>query len=176
MEAFFSAFHPLGSPSPPQFRVAGYFQTDELNMFRCRSRLARRIPVTRVFPHRDACVYMYMCTCPLIPRSFFFLSSHASTRRGDVSPVCQGPSMCSARGIRSLNMNSPYGTLICIWATMTNPPILSLPPPHEVDGPGYRMQKRRLSENSSPIQRFFSPLFRNILPSTLRLGTAVTWK
>ena len=136
-------------PTPiPTLRVAGYFQTDELNMFRCRSRLARRIPVTRVFPHRDACVYMYMCTCPLTPRSFFFLSSHASTRRGDVSPVCQGPSMCSARGIRSLNMNSPYGTLICIWATMTNPPTLSLPlPPTK--------STARVSRAKTPPQREF---------------------
>ena len=149
--SLFLGFSPSRVPLPtpiPTLRVAGYFQTDELNMFRCRSRLARRIPVTRVFPHRDACVYMYMCTCPLIPRSFFFLSSHASTRRGDVSPVCQGPSMCSARGIRSLNMNSPYGTLICIWATMTNPPTLSLPlPPTK--------STARVSRAKTPPQREF---------------------
>lgn len=41
------------------------------------------------------------------------------------------------------------------------------PPPHEVDGPGYRVQKRRLSENSSPIQRFFLPPFPSFVISSL---------
>lgn len=59
--SLFLGFSPSRVPLPPQFRVAGYFQTDELNMFRCRSRLARRIPVTRVFsPSGRMCIQVHV--------------------------------------------------------------------------------------------------------------------
>lgn len=154
MEAFFPAFHPPGSPpnsDPPSGRLFSDWRVEHVSLYSLQIAPRSKDSSDESFSLSGCmCIHVHVPSdLSLIPpHSFCFLSSHASTRRGDFLSCVSGP-RCVPRGeLDLLNMNSPYGTLICIWITLVyDEHPLSLP----------TKSTARISRVKTPPQREFQP-------------------